>query len=198
MPNNNHWREEANNFLYKQQDFQNSCFSACLQMALVNFEIIEGIAVDSPGRPIEEIFNTFCLLKYNTNIDLEAPTIPMIDNFMLHSFYGGRQRINVEIINPISMFNIGPISLQIEDYQNIAIIGAIEAGGAHATMIIKKEGELFAVDPQPNNGGNYFAQINMDDIRFIDRPGEENLRTISYDNYIYAGFQEFSYIITLR
>lgn len=162
MPQNNHWRNEIDNFHYKVQDFVNSCFPACLQMALENFDIIHGIEIGAQGRPIEEIFNGFCLQGYAINIDEEAPTIEMVNDFMFHTFYQGRNQINVMHIEHIGGQEFENIRELINNNIDIAVIGAINVGGGHATMIIKKDNVLYAVNPQPFNQA--CAQIEIENV----------------------------------
>lgn len=162
MPQNNRWRNENDNFHYKVQDFRNSCFPACLQMALENFGIINGIEIGAQGRPIEEIFNSFCLQGYTINIDQDAPTIEMVNDFMFHSFYQGRNQIDVMRIEHIWNRELEDIRVLINNNIDIAVIGAIDVGGGHATMIIKKEGRLYAVNSQPYDAG--CAQIDIENV----------------------------------
>lgn len=171
MPHNNAWRRENHNFLYKPQDFTHSCFPACLQMALVNFNII-GIRVGRPGRPIEDAFNLFCLQAYDVNIDEAAPNPNMVERFMIRTFFQGRDRIEVQIISPMTAMDQAFINNRIQDNQNIAIIGAVQGGGGHATMIIKKEGNLYAVNPGPMLNGYYFPGIypNFLHLAFFEHP----------------------------
>lgn len=200
MPVNNNWRVEAGNFHYKAQDFTNSCFPACLQMALENFGLIHGIQMGHPGRPIEEAFSTFFYQKYQGNMDTQPPTLDIVDDFMLNSWFQGRNNIHVEILRELTAFNVDMIQDSILANENIAIIGTMRDQMGHATMIIKKQGQLFGVNPA-NLLQDFFAQIgDIGDIHFLGEqhplPGQENRRVL---DYLPLGFvMSYCYIVTLH
>lgn len=189
MPINNIWRQLEGGFLYKPQDFQNSCFAACLQMALANFDLIGDIQVGKAGRPTEQSFYSFIYRKEGKNIDESDPTISMVNKFMTKEQFLGRNKIDIKIIDPMMEADIKYINKRIKTYTNIAIIGAIKVGGGHANMIIKIDDNLFGVNPIQE--GPYFVPINRDDVKIVINPDDDSYKTILcvpmsfYMEYIY-------------
>lgn len=164
MPDNNVWRREVNTLRYKAQDFENSCFPACLQMALENFYIIGPMPLGEPGRPIEDACWRFCRQNYNIDIAEKAPTIEAVLDFIGNGHFPGRGMYDMHFIVEFGVNDFQDIINRIQNNLNIAIIGAIKNQGGHATMILKKENVLYAVNPQPFQLEGSAAQIALENI----------------------------------
>lgn len=196
MPVNNNWRVEAGDFHYKAQDFRNSCFPACLQMALKNFGLIHEIQTGQPGRPIENEFNDFFTRTYHKNMDIVAPTRAVVEEFMLRVQH--RHHILVEYIERITTLNQERIMGLIFGDESVAIIGAMASAFGHAAMIFNREGQVFVANPDPRVSP-YCARVeDLVKIRFdyTGAPGpagEYQLALFCEDVYCPM---EYCYIVT--
>ena len=123
-----------------------------------------------PGRPIEDACFRFCNAQYHIDLDRDAPTVEMIIDFIGNAHYPGRGQIDMAYIAQIGDYEFNNIIERINNNVNIAVIGAQRVAGGHATMILKKENILYAVDPIFHNQGG--ALIAIDDIELVAHENE--------------------------
>lgn len=88
MPQDHNWALRVPGFHFKRQDYTNSCFSACLQMALVNFDLLF-----PEGRTTEDEFNEYMLNSGHDNLDVDAPGRNSIMNFLLVENFDGKSML---------------------------------------------------------------------------------------------------------
>lgn len=166
MPQDHDWALRAPNFHFKPQDYVNSCFSACLQMAMANFGIIAPV-----GRPIEDQFNNYMTndLQLN-NLDVAAPTPAQVQNFILNTNFLGKDYLTLlNCVDNIDENAFKYIKQLFQLRRNIALIGAIRVGGGHATAIIKCKGFFVAINPAEFEGNcvptafNNIVSIDVND-----------------------------------
>lgn len=159
MPQDFNWVKYQPLFYYKPQAYTFSCFSACLQMALVNFGILAPV-----GRHIEDQFNNYMTDNlHQHNLDDAAPTLEQVQTFMLGPNFLGRERLT--LLNYIENINddaFETIQRLLQHQHNIALIGAIRDQGGHAVAIVKCKGFVVAINPGdfPDN----YIVIGLNDI----------------------------------
>lgn len=151
MPQDHNWALKAPGFYFKPQDYTNSCFPTCLQMALVNFGILAPV-----GRHIEDQFNNYMTNDLHVNnLDDAPPTLEQVETFILDTNFLGKEHLTllnyIENINDDAFEHIEQL---FQHRHNIALIGAIRLGGGHATAIIKCKGFFVAINPS-EFAGNY-------------------------------------------
>lgn len=154
-------------FHYKAQEYENSCFPACLQMLLANFNLIE-----PKGNIIETLFQE----QYNLDLQKEAPILEQCLSFIKERNYPGGEHIYfIKKTDDIKKDDHEYIQRLFEEQDDLAIIGA-EKGTSHATMIIKNNGIIYAVSPsfrESAKGGiydsSYFCEIiSVENIEFFE------------------------------
>lgn len=125
-------------FHYKPQDYTYSCFSTCLQIALVNFGLLP-----AEGRTIEDEFNEFT----GRTLDTEAPTLEKADQYIQNKGdYFAREGVEAEKIDQIMESTSNRIVEDMKAYDKYAIIGAIKDAG-HALSLIKIGTLFYGVNP---------------------------------------------------
>lgn len=144
MPENYDWVTYKPLFYYKPQAYEYSCFSACLQMALVNFGLIPQTKY---GRITEDEFNDFMIGLSLPNLDAKAPDIDLIDNFLLLKGYTGGKYLSINLVNSMTEEDFLDIQHQIDYRGQIAIIGSIKGQAGHALALIKCKGVCYGIDP---------------------------------------------------
>lgn len=160
MPENNLWQYILpQHFHYKRQDYQNSCFSACLQIILANFNLIA-----PNGRIIEDDFNNYVTEMGFPTLDEAPPALDIVDNYILARNYPGHDHIGVNLAEHIDNEIFHQIQENFGRFPNHAIIGAINDVGGHALALVKTNGRYYGINPQYNNVENY----NQNPIELID------------------------------
>lgn len=174
MPQNNQWLQTLQHCWFKPQDYNYSCFSACLQIALVNFRVIA-----SEGRVIEDEFNQFMITNNKRDIDNQAPGIDDVNSFLFTGFTG-KNDIAVDHISCVQPASFGYINRDMQKYVNYAIIGALKTGGGHALSLVKIGANYFEINPNgtvedvshstanPMQSSEDGAAIRFPNIGFID------------------------------
>ncbi len=142
MPEDHNWNLRAPNFHFKPQDYRFSCFSACLQMAFVNFGLLP-----PRDRITEDEFNEYMLNQGFLNLDGEAPERDSINDFLLFANYTGRDHIAINIIEEINEEVANHIRHEMDRFSHCTIIGAVNDAHGHALALIKKDGIYYGVNP---------------------------------------------------
>lgn len=140
MPTNHEWKR-LNSILYKEQDYQYSCFFACLQIVLENWKPKEKQKKEKQvGREVEDDFNRFL------NLDAVAPTIELITQYM-----NQRKDITYAFIKEINDDVHKATIEHMKNFQNCAIIGAIigvnKDSGGHALCLMKLGDSFYGFNP---------------------------------------------------
>ncbi len=174
--NNNNW-QTVGSFAYKMQDYSNSCFSACLQTALANLGSIESV-----GRVVEDDFNNYFSQISGKTLDQGAPGINEIQDYVLQStFCNSDNRIKeIKFVRKTTADNIEDTLNTIKSNFSVAVIGALDNAGGHATSIIKYDSLVYHFDPRDENNT---SRIELDSIaQILDTSGNPaiNLGGLSY------------------
>lgn len=148
MPQDFNWEKHKPFFYYKPQAYTYSCFSACLQMALVNFGLISG---KKHVRITEDEFNNFMIKNGFPDLDAAPPDIDVIDNFILLEEFTGYEYLSINIVEHITVENFQEIQHEIDYRGQIAIIGSIIPDAGHALAMIKCKGVCYGINPSPAN-----------------------------------------------
>lgn len=162
MPNNHKWIKYKPFFFYKEQDYEFSCFSACLQMVLANFGFIKA---KKEERITEEEFNNYMIGMDLPNLDEEAPSLDFIDNFLLGNLFTGGNYLSRHMVGKIDVAAFERIIGEIRIRGNIAIIGSIIPGAGHALAIIKCKGQCYGVNPHGGEGSLQVIDENNIELR---------------------------------
>lgn len=188
MPQDFDWRKYPPLFYYKPQAYLHSCFSACLQMALVNFGLIP---MKKHARITEDEFNNFMIKNDFPDLDTAPPNIDIIDNFLLLQGFTGGERLSINIIEHITDENFQEIQKEIDFRGQIAIIGSIAGGiGGHANALVKCKGMCYGINPLQK--GTYF--MSGANIALVGLPGDQAIR-IQRDEANFLGAINHCWII---
>lgn len=141
MPKDNTWNKK-DDFRFKQQDYQNSCFASCLQTVLVNWDIITDDIIKNHPRPFEEDFNLF----FNSELDIKAPSFDQITSYL-----NGKRSFTVidytkdDVICNEALCNT--IKERMENSTNCAVIGALKNTSGHALCLMRSKGRYYGFNP---------------------------------------------------
>lgn len=136
MPKNHEWKR-LKFILYKEQDYQNSCFAACLQIVLENWKPEKEQKKEKQvGREIEDDFNRFF------NLDAKAPT-----NDVIAQYLNQRKDITYTFIGEINDDVCTATIEHMKNFRNCAIIGAIKVSGGHALGLMKLGDSFYGFNP---------------------------------------------------
>lgn len=158
MPENYLWKRLGDIILFKCQDYQYSCFSACLQIILANFDLIK-VRINAPDRPIENNFNDFKISEKMGNLDASPPTIETTLSFLKSRYFHQKNDVCIVFIDELNKSEISKIKKQIKKNKIIALIGAIKGDG-HATAIIKLGKEMYAINPSRDDSFNEIGKLD--------------------------------------
>ena len=190
MPQDHNWALRAPGFYFKPQDYTNSCFPTCLQMALVNFGILAPV-----DRHIEDQFNNYMTIDlHENNLDDAPPILEQVETFMLDTDFLGKEHLT--LLNYIENINddaFGYIQRLFQHRHNIALIGAIRIEGGHAIAIIKCKGFFVAITPADFDEN--FVLTAFNDILPINENG--HIVGILCNNVPWA-IMDYCYIISNR
>lgn len=181
MPQDHNWALRAPSFNFKPQDYTNSCFSACLQMALVSFSLLPSL-----GRTTEDEFNEYMLHHDFPNLDAAAPNRDSIMNFLLIENFTGKERVGINIIDVINEEIFNHIRQEMNRFPHCAIIGALNDAGGHALALIKKDGSYYGVNPA--GGIEDITVSHNNPIQLLEGDGHQAIGTP-------VGAMEFCYLI---
>lgn len=181
MPQDHNWVLKVPDFYFKPQDYTNSCFSACLQMALVSFDLLR-----PSGRTTEDEFNKYMQHHGFPDLDAAAPDRDSIMNFLLIEKFAGEESVDIEIFNVINKEIFDHIHQKMNPFPHWAIIGAVNDAGGHALALIKKDRSYYGVNPA---GRIQDITVSLDNpIKLLEGGGHQAIGTP-------VGAMEFCYLI---